>query len=278
MVAIEPGTTLFGFGLAAYEITMIVVMVRLERRSGRPRRWSLSQRTVQMRLVLVVAFVAVGLGGLGLIPVPWRNSILGAAVIVLVVVVLADWVRTIVRAVRRRHAALPPEETRGYPDRTGGLRALRVLFSSFFLSLLLFLPMLTFIAPWSDGETDPLWIPLFVGAYGAVSVVLVRWTMLRPLDVRSARTVAGSYDSSMWLGIALAQSAAFVGVVCVFITGDLWLYVEGLIFASLGMVLIAPTRRNIERRQRRIEAEGSSISLLEALMATPSQVRNERQS
>jgi hypothetical protein len=41
----------------------------------------------------------------------------------------------------------------------------------------------------------------------------------------------------------LAQSAAFVGVVCVFITGDLWLYVEGLIFASLGMVLIAPTRR-----------------------------------
>jgi len=274
----EPVTTLLGFGLAAYEIAMIVVMVRLERRIGRPRRWPLSQRTVQFRSVLAVAFMAVGLGGLGLLSVAWRNFIFGAAVIVLAVVVLGDWVRTMVRAVRRRHAPLPPAETSGYPDWTGGLKPLRVLFASLFLSLFLFLLMLTFIAPWSDGEADPIWIPLFVGGYGAVSVALVRWTIMRPLDVRSTPTVAGSYVSTVWLGIALAQSAAFFGVASVFITGDLWLYVEGLVFAILGMVLIAPTRRNIERRQRRIEAEGSSLSLLDALVATPSQGRDEDRS
>jgi hypothetical protein len=277
-MAIEPGTTLLGFGLAAYEITMIAVWVRLSRRSGRPGRWSFSQRTMQMRLVLAVAFVAVGLGGLGLIPVPLRSSIFGAAVIVLVVVVLADWVRTIVRTVRRRHAPLPPAEASNYPDWTGGLNSLQVSFASVFLALFLFLLMLTFIAPWSDGEADPIWIPLLIGSYGAVSLALVRWTMKRPLDVRSARRVAGSYVSRLWLGIALAQSAALIGFVSVFITGDLWLYVEGLVFGVPGMVLIAPTRRNIERRQRRIEAEGSSISLLETLMATRSQEGNERQS
>jgi hypothetical protein len=44
------------------------------------------------------------------------------------------------------------------------------------------------------------------------------------------------------------------------------------------MVFIAPTRRSIERRQRRIEAEGSSISLLDALIATPCLEGNECQS
>ncbi len=201
MVAMESGTTLLGFGLAAYEITMIVLMVRLERRNGRLRRWPYQPRTLQMRFLLAVAFVGVGLGGFGLFSVAWRDFIFWAAVIVLGVVVLGDWVRTIVRAVRRRHAPLPPAETSGYPDWTGGLKTLRVLFASFFLSLFLFLLMLTFIAPWSDGEADPIWNTLFVGAYGVVSLALVRWTMMRPLDVRSARTVAGSYVSTVWLGI-----------------------------------------------------------------------------
>ncbi|HEY3208797.1 MAG TPA: hypothetical protein VGL18_03260 [Actinomycetota bacterium] len=277
-MAIEPGPTLLGFGLAAYEITMIVIMLRLGRRNRRPRRWPLSQRTMQMRSVLAVAFVAVGLGGIGLVSIAWRNFIFGAAGIVLLVVVLGDWVTRIVRAVRRRHVPLPSPARSGYPDWTGGLKPLRVVFASLFLSLFLFLLMLTFIAPRSDGEADPIWIPLFVGAYGAVSVALVRWTMMRPLDVRSARTVAGSYVSTVWLGIGLAQSPALFGFVSVFITGDLWLYVEGLVFATLDMVLIAPTRRNIDRRQRRIEADGSSVSLLEALMATPFQGRDKDRS
>jgi hypothetical protein len=221
MVAIEPGTTLFGFGLAAYEITMIVVMVRLERRSGRPRRWSLSQRTVQMRLVLVVAFVAVGLGGLGLIPVPWRNSILGAAVIVLVVVVLADWVRTIVRAVRRRHAALPPEETRGYPDRTGGLRALRVLFSSFFLSLLLFLLMLTSSRPGAMERlihygfpcSSALTVPSVSSSYDGRCCD--RWMFDRPGPLQ-ARTTPACGSASPWhsLRLSLESSACSLRVTC----------------------------------------------------------------
>jgi hypothetical protein len=60
---------------------------------------------------------------------------------------------------------------------------------------------------------------------------------------------------------------AFIGT---FFANKLWLYLVGLAFGFLGFALIAPTRADIERRQQQIAAQGSSLSLLEALMAPPS--------
>ncbi|HEV8621350.1 MAG TPA: hypothetical protein VGR33_00445, partial [Actinomycetota bacterium] len=66
-----------------------------------------------------------------------------------------------------------------------------------------------------------------------------------------------------------ANSAALFGFVGVFIGGSFWLYLLGLAFALPGLALIAPTRADIERRQRQIEAQGSSLSLLDALIDIP---------
>jgi hypothetical protein len=71
------------------------------------------------------------------------------------------------------------------------------------------------------------------------------------------------------LGIGLAESAALVGFAVVFFTGERWLYFEGLAFALVGLGLIAPTRGNLERRQQQITAQGSPLSLIEALRNSP---------
>lgn len=75
----------------------------------------------------------------------------------------------------------------------------------------------------------------------------------------------------MFIGIGRADSVALFGFVGIFIGGTFWLYLLGLAFALPGLALIAPTRSDIQQRQQQIAAQGSSLSLLEALMAQPSQ-------
>jgi len=55
----------------------------------------------------------------------------------------------------------------------------------------------------------------------------------------------------------------------VFLGGSLWIYLLGLAFGLVGLWLIAPTRIDIERRQREITAAGSPLSLLDALISVP---------
>jgi hypothetical protein len=67
----------------------------------------------------------------------------------------------------------------------------------------------------------------------------------------------------------LAESAALFGFVGVFIGGSLWIYLVGLAFAVVAFWMIAPTRLDIERKQREITAAGSPLSLLDALTTFP---------
>ena len=54
-----------------------------------------------------------------------------------------------------------------------------------------------------------------------------------------------------------------------FIGGSLWICLVGLAFALVGFWMIAPTRLDIERKQREITAAGSPLSLLDALTTVP---------
>jgi len=54
-----------------------------------------------------------------------------------------------------------------------------------------------------------------------------------------------------------------------FLGGSLWIYLVGLAFGLVGLWMIAPTRSDIERRQREITAAGSPLSLLDALISVP---------
>lgn len=148
-----------------------------------------------------------------------------------------------------------------------GISLLRVLFLAFLEASGLILLVLYFISSGeSSGERLPsIWFLALIG-YGLVSLILASRTLKRRLDTRSMETLAGSYRTNFFLGIAIAESAGLLGIVGVFLTGRLSSYLIGMAFALIGFAMMAPTRGNIERRQQEITAQGSPLSLGEALM------------
>ncbi|MGZ6545544.1 MAG: hypothetical protein ACXVEI_09560 [Actinomycetota bacterium] len=96
----------------------------------------------------------------------------------------------------------------------------------------------------------------------------------RSLNLDSPQTLAESHRSAFFTGIAFAHAPALFGVAGVFVGGSLWIYLVGLPFALAGMALIAPTRHNIEWKQREIDALGSPLSLGQAIMDSTPPGRN----
>jgi hypothetical protein len=117
------------------------------------------------------------------------------------------------------------------------------------------------------GRGDEGWIPFAVLALGVYSLVAVIHTNGRPLSTQSPEALAISYRARFFIGIGFAESAALFGTCGVFIGGSLWIYLVGLPFALAGFAIIAPTRANIERKQSKIQASGSSLSVGGALLA-----------
>jgi hypothetical protein len=156
---------------------------------------------------------------------------------------------------------------RWWRKETNGLIAIRGRLLGFLVSLFLFVFAMSFIAPWDGG--DERWVPWAVAALGVYSVAAMAWIRRRPLVTGSPEALAGSYRARFFIGVGLAQSAALFGLAGVFIGGSLWIYLVGLAFGLVGFRMIAPTRLDIERRQREITAAGSPISLLDALTADP---------
>lgn len=150
---------------------------------------------------------------------------------------------------------------------TNGLVVLRRVFLGLIAALLSFVLALSFIAPWDGG--DERWVPWAIAALGVYALAAMVWIRRRPLATGSPEALASSYRASFFIGVGLAESAALFGFAGVFIGGSLWIYLVGLAFGLVGMWMIAPTRSDIERRQREITAAGSPLSLLEALISVP---------
>lgn len=85
------------------------------------------------------------------------------------------------------------------------------------------------------------------------------------MSTTDARSLAESYRSNLLLGIALNQAPLLLSFLLCFITDELWPYLLDLPFYLIGMALIAPGRRNLNRRQKQISAQGSALSLGRAL-------------
>ena len=156
---------------------------------------------------------------------------------------------------------------RGRRRERNGLIDLRSKFLGVLIPLFLFLWSMKFIAPWDGG--DERWVPWAVAALGVYSLVAIAWFRRRPLVTGSPEALAGSYRASFFIELGLADSAALFGLTGVFIGHSLWIYLVGLAFALVGMWMTAPTRLDIERRQREITAVGSPLSLLDALTTVP---------
>jgi hypothetical protein len=150
---------------------------------------------------------------------------------------------------------------------TNGLILLRSVFLGLVAPLLLFIVALSFIGPWDGGDEG--WVPWAVVVLGIASLAYVARIRRRPLPTTSPEALARSYRALFFIGVGVAEAAPLWGFAGVFLGGSAWIYLLGLAFGLVGLWMIAPTRRDIERRQREITAAGSPLSLQDALISVP---------
>ena len=149
-----------------------------------------------------------------------------------------------------------------------GLGDLWMLLLSFAVSLLTMPVVLSFIIRGSvTAEHVPLWLPIGLAATSLASLAGVLWARSQPMDTSSMAKLA--YRAAFFMGTAFAQTAALFGFVAVFFVSQLWPYLVGLPVSLIGLALVAPTRRDLERRQQQITAAGSPLELREALTRGP---------
>jgi hypothetical protein len=148
-----------------------------------------------------------------------------------------------------------------------GLIALRSVFLGLIAVLTLFIVALSFIAPWDVGDEG--WVPWAVVAIGIASLAYIALIRRRPIPTTSLEALARVYRAWFFIGVGVASAAALGGLVGVFLGGSVWIYLVGLAFGIVGLWMIAPTRSDLERRQREIIAAGSTLSLLDALISVP---------
>jgi hypothetical protein len=106
---------------------------------------------------------------------------------------------------------------------------------------------------------------------GIVGIGLAGWTTRRRLDIKSLAALAKSYRTNLFIGIAVSEWVLFVGFAFSFIRQELWPYLIVLPLYLIAMVTIAPSKRNIERRQEQVNQQGSTMSVGRALSLLPGQ-------
>lgn len=146
---------------------------------------------------------------------------------------------------------------------------LRAVFLSFAEALLLIASVLPLIIEEKEGSVVQPWMVGFFIVYSVSCFLGVLWGRSRPPRTEDAEALTGSYRTRLFLGISFAQSPALVAFVGSIIAGRAWPYFVGLSISALGLALIAPTSGDIERQQRLITAQGSTLSLVEALAQPP---------
>jgi hypothetical protein len=113
---------------------------------------------------------------------------------------------------------------------------------------------------------EPSTLPtLGLAAVGLVGFSLARWASRHALDTTSAESLAKAYRSHLFLGFGVSEAPLLVGYVVTFLEQELWPYLLVSPFFIFGMRAIAPTNRNLERREQEVRAAGSPLSLRHAL-------------
>ena len=172
-------------------------------------------------------------------------------------------------AVARLPKVFPnPRETDPDP-----LTVMRIIFLGLEIALFLWLLVLSFVTPWSDGDVGA-W-PWIVVAAGLLSLAGVAWVRRRQFNTESETDLAGQFRTAMFLGIGIAEIAWLVGLVATLLTKSLWIYLLGLGFAFLDMTLVAPGRAEIARRQRQIDATHPGLSLTRSLLRPSDRPRTD---
>jgi hypothetical protein len=155
------------------------------------------------------------------------------------------------------------------PLRTGQeqLSGLRVLLLAYLATLPLFFLAFSFFTPWDSGYRGRLWIA--VVALGVFHLWRVRATRNRRLWGDSEERIVAWYKARFFNGMGLSMAPFLFAVVFVFFTGSLLIMLVALPFTLLGLAWCAPTRADIERRQKQLVERGFTFSLGRALVGQP---------
>jgi F0F1-type ATP synthase membrane subunit c/vacuolar-type H+-ATPase subunit K len=135
------------------------------------------------------------------------------------------------------------------------------------LAVFLFIVAFSFITPWDGGDEG--WVPWGVTLTGIASVLGVERARGRHLSTDNDRALATSYRARMFIGIGLAESAALFGIVGMFLSGSLWVYLVGAAFGLYGFWRVAPSKRNLAEDQAALGQQASSLNIMAALNNLP---------
>jgi F0F1-type ATP synthase membrane subunit c/vacuolar-type H+-ATPase subunit K len=150
------------------------------------------------------------------------------------------------------------------PGSADPLTAMRIIFLAFLLTWLAWSFVVSLMVPWSGEDPGPA-LGLVVGV-GVLSLVGIGWVRSRRLTPISESSLQGQMRTVMFLGLAIAEVPGLIGIVAAIARESLWLYLVGAAFSIVDMALIAPGRREIARRQRRLAEDRAPFDLTQALM------------
>lgn len=156
----------------------------------------------------------------------------------------------------------------------GDLLSMRYLFLAFFLSLVLYWFVLSFMTEPASGTRAPEPSP---AADAVAAGVLLLGAAALGLGERVGRRVVGAdreallaqYRTTFFLRIAAAEFPALVAFIGTFTTGAPWLYPVGLLAALPGFVRAAPSTSNLLRLDEARRREGRPGSVFELLTEPP---------
>ena len=162
-------------------------------------------------------------------------------------------------------------------QRSSGIEALRAAFDGFVFGVVVFGVVLAFL---SLKHTDSSWTinktlgVVFVVGIGGVSVAVAQHR--KPLDTTSVTALAESYRKNFFLKVAFIETVALVAFVLSFLAGSHLVYPLGLAFTLVGFWIVAPGRRDVQRRTDQLQ--GTGLDLLVALRDLPPAPRGGRPS
>ena len=156
-----------------------------------------------------------------------------------------------------------------------GLVVLRSLMLAFLASEVLIAIVVGFLAAGDEPPDDPMALGTAFALLSVAAVVALTVgrlvTRRRPLSLVASddAALAGMYRTHLFLRAALGQSVGLIGFVLFFLSGEPSVAWAGLAVSFLELLLnVTPSRRNLERAQDQLRADGVGGSLVAALRSS----------
>jgi hypothetical protein len=165
---------------------------------------------------------------------------------------------------------VPGLNARYFRSLKGDLRAIRGIFVTFVISMLMVGVVVLFLWQSGDGQPDggmdatvTVLLVLLVGLAGQVAAQRVP----PPLPGDDAGQLVAAYRVRFFLRVAFSESAALIGFVGFFLSGNPVSYLAGLAVALVGFVRLAPTRAHLEWEDEAMRARGCPHTIYQALLS-----------